>query len=414
MAATYLTEDFVEKRLRALKSLQDGWAVDQYGTGKFYELDLKMCQIKDLSYSFEWGKERGITSRTRKLTEVPSKILVLDISLNELIALPAEGLMPFKNLRALDASLNQITSFQGIEVLPMLYSLNLSHNLIRNVAGLINSGSLVELNLSMNNITDLSRMPSMINLRVLNINNNDITSLDGVSSLPKLKELYAQRNNLVSILHLTSCFNLQVLNVADNRIHQMEGVTDVLSRLSHLQALCLHGNPIERSYDYQSGILSCSSVMTLDNISVRPLARKQVPMRDPHSENISSLQEAARQAFDERIRATRSKVDEKIRFLQKRIIAIQDEQKNFEAKMKTDLDGCLRYLGTLTDGEVEKVKDKDTFSTEFPTARDGMRTYRSNYKRDKNDYTGVKDTDEVLRCAYNELSGEQSTNWEDI
>ncbi|KAK6186151.1 hypothetical protein SNE40_008246 [Patella caerulea] len=411
---TYLTQDFVERKISVLKTLQDGWGVDRYKTGNFYRLDLKMCQIKDLSYSFEWGQERGIPPRLAKLTETPSKILYLDISLNELISLTSEGLLPFRNLRVLDASLNQIGNFQGIEVLPLLYSLNLSHNMVSNVQGLVNSGSLVELNLNMNKITDLSRMPSLINLKVLNLNNNHLATLDGVSALPKLQELYVQRNNLVSLVHVTSCFYLTVLNAAENKIHNLDGVTDVLPRLGNLQVLCLHGNPIDRENDYQHSLLSSSdNIMMLDNISVRPLARKQVPMRDPHSENISNLQEAARQAFDERIRATRSKVDENVSFLQKRIIALQDEQKDFEHKMKNDLDACLRYLGTLSNGEAAGV-DRTSFSRGFPSARDDLQTGKSTARRNKNDYQGVKDTDEVLRCAYNELSTEKSSRWDDI
>jgi hypothetical protein len=39
----------------------------------------------------------------------------------------------------------------------------------------------------------------------------------------------------------------------------------------------LQGNPIERDKTYQTDILHCSNVMTLDNIAVRPLPKEQLP-----------------------------------------------------------------------------------------------------------------------------------------
>ena len=156
------------------------------------------------------------------IIETPSRILRLDLSLNELKALDHAGLKPYKNLRDLNASLNRINkwvlqlffhsrfevlklfgnyiafsvtifiskhqtfnlfylisfySFTGIEVLRYLYTLNLSHNFIKKIDNLIPSASLVELNLSMNELTDISYMPSMINLEVLTISNNKVRLL---------------------------------------------------------------------------------------------------------------------------------------------------------------------------------------------------------------------------------------------
>ena len=72
-------------------------------------------------------------------------------------------------------SLSPYSSFKGIEVLTQLYVLNLSHNNISRIDGLLNSHSLGELNLSNNNISDISGLPSLINLRVCNISNNKVS-----------------------------------------------------------------------------------------------------------------------------------------------------------------------------------------------------------------------------------------------
>lgn len=50
----------------------------------------------------------GPLPRLANITDTPSRILKLDLSLNELIALEHEGLLPFKQVRELNASLNRI------------------------------------------------------------------------------------------------------------------------------------------------------------------------------------------------------------------------------------------------------------------------------------------------------------------
>ena len=71
------------------------------------------------------------------------------------------------------------SSFQGIEVLQQLRSLNLSHNALRNVDGLALSSTLVELRLAVNEIQDISSMPSLTNLKILDVSNNKVTYTQG-------------------------------------------------------------------------------------------------------------------------------------------------------------------------------------------------------------------------------------------
>ena len=62
-------------------------------------------------------------------------------------------------------------------MLTHLYALNLSHNNISRIDGLLNSHSLGELNLSNNNISDISGLPSLINLKVFNVSNNKVSAV---------------------------------------------------------------------------------------------------------------------------------------------------------------------------------------------------------------------------------------------
>ncbi|XP_041359802.1 protein phosphatase 1 regulatory subunit 7-like [Gigantopelta aegis] len=398
---TLLTPEFVERRISTLPTLIEGWGVKH--STHYYQLDLKMCRVKTLAYSFEWGKEIVPQPRLVSVLEMPSRILRMDLGLNELVSLSHDGLLPFRNLRSLDASLNQISSFQGIEVLRHLYSLNLSHNFIKRVDGLANSIALVELNLSMNEIEDISAMPSLINLRVLNISNNKLMSLEGISALSKLEELYVQRNKLYDIVPVTSLFHIRVLNAADNNIMNFDDVLRVLQKVKWLQVLCLHGNPIDRERHYEADILRASNVMTLDNVSVRPLPKKSIDNRR-HTDNILTLKDAAKQAFEERMKVSRNEMEENVNFLQRRILSLQDEHKDFEQKMRNDLEVCSRYLDSLTSGEIGYVeKNALRFPPGTPIPWD-MQSLAPSRAEGKKDYSNVKDTDELLTCAYMELA----------
>ena len=50
-----LKQDFIERRTHVSHVIPPQWKLDPQG--QYYELDLKMCQLKELQYSFSWGKE---------------------------------------------------------------------------------------------------------------------------------------------------------------------------------------------------------------------------------------------------------------------------------------------------------------------------------------------------------------------
>ncbi|GFO03192.1 protein phosphatase 1 regulatory subunit 7 [Plakobranchus ocellatus] len=410
-----LSEGFIEHHITSLPLglVPESWGLERIG--QFYQLDLKMCQIKTLDYSFHWGDERAPAPRLSSVLETPSKIVRLDLSLNELTSVPHDGLAPFRNLRALDVSINQLRHFKGIEVLSHLYVLNLSHNNISRVEGLLNSHSLGELNLSNNNISDISGLPSLINLKMFNISNNKLKNLEGVSSFPRLEEVYANHNEISDLIPLTSCLRLRVINASHNHIKDLDSVLRLITRLSTLQSLNLMGNPVERDRTYQSDILRAGNIMTLDNISVRPMP-PVVEDRKRHADNMHTLREAATQAFEERMRIARERRDENVNFLQKRIISVQQEYREFEAKLKSDLEACVRYLDTLSDEEMKDMSRTTIGAPKFRAGEDpdqpiatGL-SHRHHERDSKEDYSNIKKTDEVLRCAFKELVKQRDKN----
>lgn len=55
--ASVLKSDFIERKCHASRTLPSAWRL-QDSQGQYYELDLKMCQLKSLEYDFKWGTER--------------------------------------------------------------------------------------------------------------------------------------------------------------------------------------------------------------------------------------------------------------------------------------------------------------------------------------------------------------------
>ncbi|KAK7495942.1 hypothetical protein BaRGS_00012932 [Batillaria attramentaria] len=393
---TYLSADFVERRVTVIPpaAVPDGWGVDR--AGNYCQLDLKMCQISALHFDFQWGRERQPAPRLASVLDAPSRIVRLDISLNDLTFLHHEWLAPFRNLRALDASINQIKHFQGIEILQNLAQFEPFPQRLAE-----------QLRLSMNELRDISAMPSLINLRILDVSNNKLESLDGLSSLPKLEELYAHRNELRDILPVMSCGQLRVLNAANNHITSLDTTLKVLSNLRFLQVLSLHSNPLDREPHYQGDILRVVNIMTLDNVSVKPLPRREED-HQRHADNMFSLKDAARQAFQDRMRVAKERLDENVSFLQRRIVGLQHEYEDFQAKLKADLEACLRYLDSLSADELGSA-DRSAIGAVL-----GGKPYEHPWQaaepqgaarapRQHADYSKIKETDEVLRCAYNEL-----------
>ncbi|XP_035662365.1 protein phosphatase 1 regulatory subunit SDS22-like [Branchiostoma floridae] len=274
--ASHLSRHLVETKTSELKIVPVSWNVD-ITRGPHMQLELKMCQLKDLTWDFQWGEGRTTSSSSStpvSIVDQPARCLKVDVSLNELQSLQHKELLPFSRLYALDASLNRITTFTGVEALPNLVTLNLSHNNIKVVDGLEHSQHLQELHLEMNAITDISTMPILYNLTILRLNSNQLTSLEGIQSLSRLKELHVQKNHLTDLFPLVSSLGLVVLNAADNHLQSLSDTVDVLRGLKRLHELYLMGNPLQKENRYNAALTTSTSVVMLDGHNISSGAAK--------------------------------------------------------------------------------------------------------------------------------------------
>ena len=161
-----------------------------------------------------------------------SYIKRLDISNSNVVNL--EGLQYFNILERLNCSSNQLTS---LSILPFYYlkMIDASYNQLST----FNFGSqpfLEEINLSSNEFTSIS-LNSFQNLKRLNLSFNQLTSID-ITSNQNLEQFSAGNNNLTSI-NLTNNINLNYLSIYSNQISSID-----LSMLTNLNWLELYSNQL--------------------------------------------------------------------------------------------------------------------------------------------------------------------------
>ncbi|XP_029472508.1 dynein assembly factor 1, axonemal-like isoform X4 [Rhinatrema bivittatum] len=195
------------------------------------------------------SERTSFPAREPRLAAGPcQRIVKLDISLNELEELRTESLLPFENLRELDASLNTLSNVEGVGVLPSLAVLNLSYNAVTSVRGLEPCRRLVLLNLSHNRVKAVRDLPSLSSLTQLHLHSNKLKSLDGIQGLPQLRELYIQNNTISSLLPLSSSLTLNILDASNNEITSLMQTLQILRALRRLKQLhlkALEGEPAD-------------------------------------------------------------------------------------------------------------------------------------------------------------------------
>ncbi|CDJ35327.1 uncharacterized protein EMH_0025340 [Eimeria mitis] len=165
---------------------------------------------------------------------------VLDLSFNNIRRI--EHLETLVNLRELFLSSNKITKIEGLSTLKELRTLELGSNRIRVVEGIENLKNLNELWLGRNKITRME-LPHLPQLTRVSLQSNRIEEweTDLFKNCPKLRELYLSHNNIPSPpTEIRQLVELTVLDLSCNRIEDVENIAS----LSQLQDLWLNDNKL--------------------------------------------------------------------------------------------------------------------------------------------------------------------------
>ncbi|XP_069487641.1 toll-like receptor 3 isoform X2 [Ambystoma mexicanum] len=196
----------------------------------------------------------------QKLTQIPldlpSNITVLDLSHNQLKALPPANLSIYSQLVKLNAGFNLITKLDPgfCQTMALLQTLDLQHNQFHRLEDKYFSFcvSLVELRLDSNRIIDVKGdiFQNLKNLRQLDLSHNNLQS----------GKLGSQKQML----------NLQQLWLSSNRISQVTKEDfDFLSNTS-LEMLDLSSNPVKEFHAGCFKVIRSLHGLSLENVQLTP------------------------------------------------------------------------------------------------------------------------------------------------
>ncbi|RLN42329.1 uncharacterized protein C2845_PM01G05810 [Panicum miliaceum] len=187
---------------------------------------------------------------------------------SEIVELPTPGKRhPHAKRRAADEAANQASSIvhtlsafssvahisgMGLKAVPAiaafstLRAVNLSGNLIVQIApGSLPKG-LHSLDLSRNKIAVIEGLRELTRLRVLNLSYNRITRIGhGLSSCTAIRELYLAGNKISDVEGLHRLLKLAVLDVSFNRVTTARSLGQLVANYGSLRALNLLGNPVQ-------------------------------------------------------------------------------------------------------------------------------------------------------------------------
>ncbi|KAJ6666285.1 hypothetical protein lerEdw1_000557 [Lerista edwardsae] len=351
-----MNRQFVEDRIVEMDTLPFIWNVSR--PRPHYILSVKMSRLKQLAFTFEFGSINPRQSFPK--TEFPERIVKLDISLNELKELPPEALFPFENLAELDASFNALGTIRGIGALPSLVVLDLSYNVLTEMKSLENCPHLSILNMSHNQLATLKDIPLLSGLMRLNLSFNKLRSLEGIQNLPQLCELHVQKNCISSLLHLASSLSLNILDASGNDIGRLPIALHVLRGLQKLKQLTLKENPLARDSRYITAIKECTSVEILDGVFLQdsaqllasplhmwPLLQDSASCSTHVAQAKKDMKEMARMVFRTRLQQKKDNIESALQYSHSRILELQEELRDYEEKLRLEMDGCTRYIQVL-------------------------------------------------------------------
>ncbi|OMJ75291.1 hypothetical protein SteCoe_25607 [Stentor coeruleus] len=181
------------------------------------------------------------------------------------------GLSYFSNLQVLVLSLNKISKINNLP--STLLHLDLSQNQITSIPDL-NLPRLEELILDLNQITQISGLKNCVNLRTVSLNNNKISSITGLEKCGLLEKLLLYRNNIEEIVQSTFSPNpyITFLDLGRNKLTSV----NFLGPLHLIKSLLLYHNQISSIQKLNQPLLqelwlSGNSLKNLDFIVSCPL-----------------------------------------------------------------------------------------------------------------------------------------------
>eukprot|EP00871_Galdieria_phlegrea_P005200 jgi/Galph1/5681/GphlegSOOS_G4372.1 len=262
----------------------------------------KYLQLSQLESLKPFKELRGVDLSHNNLKDLQflgdsTDLVWLNLSYNCIEQL--DSLSRLRNLEVLNVSHNRLKSLSGIANCKPLQALVANDNRLTSLDSLILLENLNSLVLSRNYLQDLSPIRSVISLKKISCSCNQLRQIPDLSRLVHLKELRFN-NNLIECLpqNLASNRNLQILDLGHNRIRDMNTLS-ILSSLPYLKVVNLVGNPVCMEKTFQETFLKiCPHLEQFNGKTLRvggklykqrKTSKKEQSGADATNESLSSL-----------------------------------------------------------------------------------------------------------------------------
>lgn len=288
------------------------------------------------------------------LSSTHSDLLTLDLSLNNLESL--SGLRPrqLPALTSLSVRDNLIEDLGPLGAMASLRSLVLSNNLLVSLPEDAHWRNLVALDISLNSITSLeglaSAAPNLVRLDA-RLNEIEVVPLE-LANMRFLAELLLSGNRIEAIGSLRRATGLERLELAGNRLRGLEAVVDVVRTIPKLTQLVLCENDIDKDKGYWMMLLDVQGLQRLDGVDITGRAVTEV-VRATRQAGVEELIARTKQGFHEALARARAEAEEAKLALERRRAEVEDELKAAQTRAEAEMLEALRFLeGARAAGKV--------------------------------------------------------------
>ena len=174
-------------------------------------LDLSENNLKEINFADPMVQNSPLLNSLQRLI----------LRFNQITSI--HGLERLPNLEVLYLSHNQLTTMEdsGIQQLKQLYILDLSNNELDMVEGISGIETLTQLDLSFNHIQSWSGIEHLVGLTTLNLAHNEFLDMQG-SGLQNLKSLDMTHNQIDTFTGLEHFQDIEYLILAENNMAQID------------------------------------------------------------------------------------------------------------------------------------------------------------------------------------------------
>ena len=241
-----LTKEVLEKRIKEKNESNDSIDIN---FSVLVELDLSGLHLKDEYFMFDKKKYPNLKK--------------LNISNNNFTTFEIFGSLP--EISELNMSYNflseliprkYIKNYKSRFNFSKLKILDISNNKLTSIIGIQNFIKLRKINLKENEISKIDSLDKLNDLYYINISNNNLRSFDksSLGILPSLKTLLCDNNFFKNVNCFEKFTSLEQISFNSNKINDMTCL-DKLSQLKKLMKLSLINNPITHIENYRRNII---------------------------------------------------------------------------------------------------------------------------------------------------------------